>query len=66
MMLPTSTASGSVHAKGIEDLLRLQTPDFYSSGIGHQLFVGFRPVLVKFLSWRYLLYRANADYVGTS
>ncbi|KAM0286937.1 hypothetical protein ACHAQH_000621 [Verticillium albo-atrum] len=45
MVLPTSRSSGAIHAKGIGDLLQLQQPEFYSSGVAHQLFVGFRPVM---------------------
>ncbi|KAG7125763.1 hypothetical protein HYQ44_000803 [Verticillium longisporum] len=45
MVLPTSNSSAPIHAKGIGDLLQLHEPDFYSSGISHQLFVGFRPVM---------------------
>ncbi|KAI8680393.1 Zn(2)-C6 fungal-type domain-containing protein [Fusarium keratoplasticum] len=46
MIMPTGSTSAIVHAKGIEDLMKLQKPCFYASGISHHLFVGFRPVLV--------------------
>ncbi|CCF33275.1 hypothetical protein CH063_05494 [Colletotrichum higginsianum] len=46
MILPTSKAAAIVHAKGIGDVLKLQSPGFYTHGIGHKLFVGIRPVLV--------------------
>jgi hypothetical protein len=46
MILPTSAASTSVHAKGIADLLQLHSPEYYKTGVAHQLFVGFRPVLL--------------------
>lgn len=36
----------SVHAKGIGDLLQLHSPEYYKTGVAHQLFVGFRPVLL--------------------
>ncbi|KAG7152172.1 hypothetical protein HYQ46_011998 [Verticillium longisporum] len=45
VVLPTSNSSAPIHASGIGDLLQLHDPDFYSSGISHQLFVGFRPVM---------------------
>jgi hypothetical protein len=47
MIMPTGPTSAIVHAKGIEDLMKLQKPCFYASGISHHLFVGFRPVLVS-------------------
>ncbi|KAF4452387.1 Isoflavone reductase family [Fusarium albosuccineum] len=46
MIMPTSPASAIVHAKGMDDLMKLQGPTFYSSGLSHHMFVGFRPVLV--------------------
>ncbi|RSL72171.1 hypothetical protein CEP53_001202 [Fusarium sp. AF-6] len=46
MIMPTGPTSAIVHAKGIEDLMKLQRPCFYASGVSHHLFVGFRPVLV--------------------
>ncbi|RMJ15184.1 hypothetical protein CDV36_005107 [Fusarium kuroshium] len=46
MIMPTGPTSAIVHAKGIEDLMKLQKPCFYTSGVSHHLFVGFRPVLV--------------------
>ncbi|KAK3321722.1 hypothetical protein B0H66DRAFT_552522 [Apodospora peruviana] len=45
LILPTSKASATIHAQGIRALLQLQSPESYSSGVGHQLFVGVRPVL---------------------
>lgn len=47
MIMPTGPTSAIVHAKGIEDLMKLQKPCFYISGVSHHLFVGFRPVLVS-------------------
>jgi hypothetical protein len=35
------------HADGISRLIQLRRPEFYSSGIPHKLFVGFRPLLVR-------------------
>ncbi|KAH7276133.1 hypothetical protein B0J15DRAFT_531564 [Fusarium solani] len=49
MIMPTGPTSAIVHAKGIEDLMKLQKPCFYASGISHHLFVGFRPVLTQVL-----------------
>ncbi|KAI8686722.1 Zn(2)-C6 fungal-type domain-containing protein [Fusarium sp. Ph1] len=49
MIMPTNPTSAIVHAKGIEDLMKLQKPCFYASGISHHLFVGFRPVLTQVL-----------------
>ncbi|KAM5366222.1 hypothetical protein ACJZ2D_010650 [Fusarium nematophilum] len=45
MIMPTSPTTAVVHAKGIGDLMQLQRPEYYSSGVPHHLFVGFRPVL---------------------
>lgn len=47
MLLPTSSISCVVHAGGIAELIQLREPSFYTSGISHKLFVGFRPVLVS-------------------
>ncbi|KAF5003864.1 hypothetical protein FDECE_9612 [Fusarium decemcellulare] len=46
MIMPTSPESAIVHAKGMDDLMQLQGPAFYASGLSHHMFVGFRPVLV--------------------
>lgn len=59
MILPTSNSSALIHAKGIGDLLQLQDPEFYSSGVGHQLFVGFRPVMASNTSWLDMILNAN-------
>lgn len=47
MVLPTSSLSSAIHADGISRLIQLRCPEFYSSGIPHKLFVGFRPLLVR-------------------
>ncbi|KZL79428.1 n-terminal fungal transcription regulatory domain-containing protein [Colletotrichum incanum] len=45
-LLPTSSSGSLVHAKGISELIQLQPPSFYASGVSHRLFVGFRPLLI--------------------
>lgn len=50
--LPTSKDSGLIHAKGVGHLLQRRGPLFYSTGVAHKLFVGFRPILVSKQSHR--------------
>ncbi|KZL76342.1 C6 zinc finger domain protein, partial [Colletotrichum tofieldiae] len=45
-LLPTTSSGSFVHAKGISDLIQLQAPSFYASGVSHRLFIGFRPLLI--------------------
>lgn len=46
MILPTSISSGTAHASGLSDLLQLHSPEAYSSGPSHRIFIGLRPAIV--------------------
>ena len=48
--MPTSAIGTMIHAKGIGDFLQSQNPEDYSSGLGHKLFAGIQPVLVRFVT----------------
>lgn len=48
MLLPTASLSSVVHARGIAELIQLRQPGFYSAGVQHKLFVGFRPMLILY------------------
>jgi hypothetical protein len=50
LLLPTLGSGAMIHAKGVEDLMNLYTPSSYTSGVSHQLFVGFRPIFVRLIS----------------
>lgn len=46
MILPTSISSGTAHASGLSDLIQLHSPEAYSSGPSHRVFIGLRPAIV--------------------
>lgn len=50
MLIPTSAASSVIHTQGLRDLIQCRSPAFYAVGVPHQLFAGFRPVLVCCIS----------------
>ncbi|KAM3065067.1 hypothetical protein ACMFMG_006171 [Clarireedia jacksonii] len=46
ILLPTLGSGAMIHVKGVQDFMQLYTPNAYVSGMSHQLFVGFRPILI--------------------
>ncbi|KAI5458201.1 hypothetical protein BGZ63DRAFT_392869 [Mariannaea sp. PMI_226] len=46
LIMPFSDRSSDIHAKGIQNLMELNTPEYYATGESHKLFAGFRPVLI--------------------
>ncbi|PTB68603.1 N-terminal fungal transcription regulatory domain-containing protein [Trichoderma citrinoviride] len=46
IILPTAVSSSSAHAAGLSDLIQLHSPEAYSTGPSHRIFIGLRPAMI--------------------
>ncbi|KAL6702209.1 N-terminal fungal transcription regulatory domain-containing protein [Trichoderma pleuroticola] len=46
LILPTAISSSAAHAAGLSDLIQLHSPEAYSSGPSHRIFIGLRPAMI--------------------
>ncbi|KAG8355310.1 hypothetical protein FVEN_g6722 [Fusarium venenatum] len=61
---PTTPNSSLVHIHGAGELIRLSSPEVFSTGIHHKLFIGIRPLLViQALMLRKATFLADEDWI---
>ncbi|KAH0492268.1 hypothetical protein TgHK011_007229 [Trichoderma gracile] len=46
LILPTAASSSAAHAAGLSDLIQLHSPEAYSTGPSHRIFIGLRPAII--------------------
>ncbi|KAL6863997.1 N-terminal fungal transcription regulatory domain-containing protein [Trichoderma novae-zelandiae] len=46
IILPTAVSSSAAHAAGLGDLIQLHSPEAYSTGPSHRIFIGLRPAMI--------------------
>ncbi|XPS80892.1 hypothetical protein M3J09_012837 [Ascochyta lentis] len=63
-LFPIRPLSWLVHVEGVSKMIQLSSPEFFTSGIEHTLFIGFRPLLIlKAIIFRKATFFANNNWI---